>query len=1278
MGTRGGTVPAGMGSAVMIGDDETPADDAFTDWLAAYHEALAIGTDLSAPARGMAPDLAARVERGIAALRVLDGLGLRAAGDTGTAPTLADPPSGSGLTSVPPWRTLGRFRIRRELGRGGCGIVYLAHDPLLNRDVALKVPRAELAASPDVRARFAREARAAAGLEHPHLVPVFEAGEVGPVCFLVSAYCPGLSLARWLKRHPEPIPFRAAVSLVACVADAVQHAHDRGVLHRDLKPSNILLDIPSGIDASELGELFPRVTDFGLAKMLTQGPDNDVTQSGAIVGTANYMAPEQAAGRSHHVGPAGDVYALGAILYELLTHRPPLLGDSDLDTIRLVREEEPLPPSRLRPRLPRDLETICLKCLQKEPHRRYSHASALAADLGRFLGGEPIRARPFGMMARIERWCRKRPALAAASVLAVAAAATSVTLAICFALSQQRAASTLRHEQELTRAALKLAEARSVLAERSFALLTLEKGLAFCKQAQVRPGLLWMARSLNTLSTLPIADAADLDDAIRINLADWGASVRALTNVFPHDGQYRCAIFNPKGDRVLIAGTETAQVWDVKTGRPWGRRLSHRGEISAAAFSPDGRTILTGSLDHSARLWDADTCSPRYAPMSLDGPVRVVRFSPDGETALIAGDTGQALLWNVASARPQCPALDHGAGIRSAVFSPNGNVVLTGGADGKAKRWDAATGRSVCEPLLHRGALEVVAFDSEGGSILTAGRDGIARLWDLNGHMMRELTGHGDAIVAAAFSPDGQTVVTGSLDHTAQLWKVATGSRIGEPMTHQGGVVAVAFSPDGHLVAIAGLDTAVDLWDVETGRLVCGSLTHRGAARAVVFSSDGQRLLTAADDGTARLWDAVPARSWDAARSLPLPHRNAVECAVLCPDGRFAATGDRDGTARIWAMATGERFGGDMDHGEPIENVVFLDRRTLLTIGGNRVRRWRTTNGQPIGEAITPPNLIVPGSIVASPDGRTIALGCVDGTVLLYDALSTRLRPRRLHHADRVTTVRFSPDGQTLMTASFDKTALLWDARTGDRSAVLRHDGRVTAATFSPDGRRVATAASDGRARLWSVEKGALLGYVQHEGIVWAVSFSPDGSRLVTGSGDNNARIWDLHAGKQAILRHWGPVRAVAFSPDSRRLLTGGGDAYARLWDTATGLPLGPARRYAGSVTFVAFSADNHRFLTLSNDGAACFGRLADALKGDAERITRRAEMLTGMELDADGLERVLTGLGWHGRQRLDAEHSSRASHTMTTTANTAGQRGGGPGEATEDMPLTGRTRRTN
>jgi hypothetical protein len=392
-------------------EPDDSAAELVTSFLVAWDELLAAGVHPdSGEVANLPPDLRAKLADGLECVRRL-----RAAGAAQT------PPPGR----LPGPTQLGRFAIERELGRGGFGTVYLAHDPELNRPVALKVPRAEALLDPSAGERLRHEARAAALLDHPNIVPVYESGNVGPVWYVASAYCPGVTLAEWVRHRRRSVPWLDVARTMAAAADAVQHAHERGILHRDLKPANILLtadlpaDGPETWAGRELRELTPKVADFGLSKV-TAGVRDAPTRSGTVLGTPNYMAPEQAEGRVKDVTAATDVYGLGAVLYELLTGRPPFPAGEPLATLRAVSSADPPGPRQIRPDVPRDLELVCLKCLRKEPGGRYPTTAALADDLRRYAGGEPVLARPVGPVERVARWARKRPAAAALAVLVVA------------------------------------------------------------------------------------------------------------------------------------------------------------------------------------------------------------------------------------------------------------------------------------------------------------------------------------------------------------------------------------------------------------------------------------------------------------------------------------------------------------------------------------------------------------------------------------------------------------------------------------------------------------------------------------------------------------------------------------------------------------------------------------------------------------------------------------------------------------------------------------------
>ena len=456
---------------------------------------------------------------------------------------------------------LGRFEVLHELGRGGCGFVFLAFDPNLGCKVALKVPRLEALLSAEMRRRFLNEARAAAALDHPNIVPIREAGEAGPLWYITSAYCEGPTLAAWLAERGSPVPSDEAAALVATLADAVEYMHERGILHRDLKPGNVLL-------ATAASGFVPRITDFGLAKL--RECDGDYTSTGAALGTPAYMAPEQAAG-AKLIGPAVDVYSLGAILYELLAGRPPLKGSTPAETHRMVIAEEP---SRLRRGLrgpPGDLEAICLKCLQKDPVRRYATAKGLADDLRRFLAGKPTAARPLTAAGQARKWARRRPALAAL-IGVVAASVLAVLLGGTLHYAQLREANV-----ELLAANTQLQEANAKLTE---AERQTRDALDAKKQESEGKRIQLYGRDIQHAA----------EECRKGRFAEAAAE---LEKHRPQDGQ------------TDLRGFEWYHLWRISHPDMVAQPLG--STITSLAMSPDGALVATGEANGTVALWKTAT-----------------------------------------------------------------------------------------------------------------------------------------------------------------------------------------------------------------------------------------------------------------------------------------------------------------------------------------------------------------------------------------------------------------------------------------------------------------------------------------------------------------------------------------------------------------------------------------------------------------------------------------------------------------------------------------------
>ncbi|MGE0607139.1 MAG: WD40 repeat domain-containing serine/threonine protein kinase, partial [Pirellulales bacterium] len=501
-------------------------------------------------------------------------------------------------------RIFGDYEIVEEIARGGMGVVYKARQRSLNRLVALKTVLKGDFASEAAMYRFRQEAEAAANLDHPNIVPIHEVGEqAGQQYFSMKLI--DVPPGRGQKRGPAE-----AARLLAKVARAVHHAHERGILHRDLKPGNILID--------RQGE--PHVADFGLAKHLDAATSNageHATQTGAIVGTPAYMAPEQAQAEKS-LTTAVDIYSLGAVLYAWLTGQPPFRGDDPVTTLMQVVSAEPRKPRSLDGGIDADLETICLKCLAKLPQQRYSTAAALADDLDRYLRGEPILARRASLGERLWRWSRRNPALAAASGLALAALVAVAVVGSSFAVYQSRAAAELREKQAQTDAALQESRLRA-------SSLELDRCIAQCERGDISLGLLGMVQCL----AMAPDDAADLHRVIRGNLAGWSRQLPVLAAPpFEHREAVRAVDFSGDGKVMLTAGLDrTARLWDTATGQPVREPWEHPDEVWCAAISADGQTVATGCHDGFARLWDVATCQPRGVPMKHDKRVNSVAFS---------------------------------------------------------------------------------------------------------------------------------------------------------------------------------------------------------------------------------------------------------------------------------------------------------------------------------------------------------------------------------------------------------------------------------------------------------------------------------------------------------------------------------------------------------------------------------------------------------------------------------------------------------------------------
>jgi len=1107
------------------------------------------------------------------------------------------------------------FEITALLGRGGMGAVYLARQLRLNREVAIKTILTASSSSTELT-RFHREAESIARLHHPNIVQIYEVGDIGGQPYLVLEYVNGGSLKDRLVG--TPFPAGQAATLLATLAKAVHAAHLAGVVHRDLKPANILLTgpedpgrgtgltgTPGSSPTDQPGSTrptgnpkssplsrpdVPKITDFGLAKFL--GDEAGQTRTGDILGTPGYMAPEQASGRGREIGPGTDIWALGVIFYEMLTGARPFRA-RDIDVLlAMIRSEDPIPPGRVVPGIPRDLETICLKCLRKEPANRYLTAAALADDLERFLAGRPILARPVGTVERAWKWVRRNKALSAF--------AATITLALLgavagFAIHTEQLSAQLGKTIEAEQKANREAEEKSKALEDKTRAEQLARNEAQEKTSALREALV---RQVDLHAGNAQRALADGDTFTAIS-----ETLQVLKVVEGNDSE-RTARERVRLGMLLRRSPKLVQAWTSEK------------VIHAAAFSPDGKTVATVGEDGYLRLYDSATGELSGEPLLHHSgflPIKGVPgydllFTPDGKQIITAAGIHGVFITDLATRRRW--------GVLTAHLDERTKQLLS-----RLKKPDDPSTKDIeaihVETSDYVSSPKLLQLSQDGKRLLATDDTGGMQVWDLVARKpLTPVLRHASYMEKATpvLSPDGLRLAALQRPDThrassLQLLQVDTLRPIGPAHTFEGEMDYVnkqlAFTPDS-LTLVMVSESGARAWSA-----VDGSVKYQAAgpsASFLAFSPDGRFDVRVGGGG-------IRIRQVDSGREVFAIPGIVVRAAppVFSPDGQLVAVASFGGLVRICNRLTSKTGSGVviLPHAQEVTRVAFApDARRVLTVCQDRtVRVWDLAGTDAAPQRIPGDGLAA--MIAYSPDSRYVAKGY--GAVRVYNTQTLEQVVWVFSEGLRLMTAEFSGDSKRVLgvTAMLGRTMtppnpgphlgwVVWDVerkqRVGPTFRFPAGDKIVQhfAATISPDGRRVAWAGNTEGVQITDVETGKptlpepipLPGGGEIDGL----AFSPDGKRLAVKAG--KLRVFDATTGKAIGPEQElpGSLGRVTFSPDGRRVAACsaayGGAGTARAWDAATGEPVTPVVRLAGQPTSLALRPPHgDQLLVSSSDG---------------------------------------------------------------------------------------------
>lgn len=1117
----------------------------------------------------------------------------------------AEPPSSA--ASQP---RFGRYEILGEIARGGMGVIYKAVDRQLDRLVALKLIKSGELADAEQIQRFQVEAKAAAQLDHPGIVPVYEVGQFGQQHFMAMAFIDGHSL--WQEVKESPLAPKRAAQLMQQVAEAVQYAHERGIVHRDLKPQNILL--------TKDGQ--PKVTDFGLAKR--QESDSSLTETGEALGTPSYMPPEQAQGKIKHVGPLSDVYSLGATLYCLLTGRPPFQAATQLETMLQVVEQEPVSPKSLNRAVSVDLETICLKCLEKDPAKRYATAGSLADDLGRYLNGEPIQARPVGRLEQVLKWIARKPVTAAAyglTALTTVLLVIGVTISIFWrnAESARAEAETARNEAVEARQQTEVAlqGEKSARTGEEQARTELEESKArnqYVLNVRLAPSLWdsgWVTDARQALVDCPPA----------LRQWEWKYYQRKFHTELATMEGHALRILDLKlspDERYLGTSRIGVRIWDASTGREATVLTDMRDVGDWISFSPDGSRLAAGSdndfpggnkrKDNVLFVWDLQRHQHELLLAQRDG-IKSIAYNPDG-TRLAAGlSDGAVRLWNSPDLTEIPVKTKHLQAVDKMVFLANGQLA-SASQGGEIKLWETESGRELGAVRGPTARVALLVGSTDGRELASIFFDGTVKWWDVSTH--RELasfklesprrSGQSLDVDWVDMSADQRRLVV-RWDSTTnvKIFDARSGAALHQLTGLKGIPVSVKCSPENQRVVAGTQIGEIGIWDMFSGLHLGTFVGHVGKVFTFAFSRDGTRLYSGDSQGVARSWD-LTAQPDVAMFSTPI--------TAISFDGRLAAQVTEQRVIRLHNLITGEELVDTRGQTGVISKVAFDPFCRSLAAGEHEgtVQLWEFSKEvEPIALRGHSGRI---NCLEFSQDGRLLTSAGMDGTIKIWNTTVAREIAAFQGHARPVLNVTFNSKGDRLASISSDGTVILWNVLDGQQ--ILKHTWESPPGMynhcpliFSPDNAHLACARNE-RLTIWDTTTLQEIRSVKTPHIVTSMAFSPDSRLLSYGGWFSRVHICDLPSRSTVAEIGSAKYDLVRFSPDGTRLLTAAVDNSIRIWDTKSWQEVAALTGHQLPVFLLQYDANGNRLVSASPDGTVRSWIAEESLEAQAERLRVR------------------------------------------------------------------------